>query len=346
MKHALGAVRFVDDKILRFAAQIDVDGVVLNTPQNLAHVEREWSPDDLRPLVDQVRGHGLEVLAIENTPLAYYRDAIIGGPLASEQTAAYCRTIASIGEVGVPTLGFHWMANEVWRSDRSASGRGGARVTSFRWDDSYAQPTFGRVFTAAELWSSFRQFLNEVVPAAERAGVTLALHPDDPPVAEIGGMERIFSSAAGLQRALDEASSDHFKLELCLGTISSMGPGAERVLDHFARQDKVAYVHLRDVIGHVPNFDECFLGEGNFDPVEVISILQRYGFNGFVCDDHVPLLDDDPAIGGDWVRNEYAYVGRAYSNGVIQGLLRALGARPRAAAESVVEDDDGARRRA
>ena len=68
MRHALGAVRFVDDKILRFAAQIDVDGVVLNTPQNLAHVEREWSPDDLRPLVDQVRGHGLEVLAIENTP--------------------------------------------------------------------------------------------------------------------------------------------------------------------------------------------------------------------------------------------------------------------------------------
>ncbi len=327
MQHALGAVRFVDDKILRFATQIGVDGVVINTPQNLTHVEREWSADDLRPLVDRVRSFGLEVLAIENTPLGFYRDAITSGPLASEQTDAYCRTIAAIGDVGVPILGFHWMANEVWRSDLSTTGRGGARVTSFRWDDAYAEPTFERSFAAADLWDSFRRFHDKVLPAAERSGVTLALHPDDPPVPAIGGMERIFSSADGLQRALDEAASDHFKLELCLGTISSMGPGVVEVLEHFVRQGKVAYVHLRDVRGHVPAFDECFLGEGNFDPVAVITTLHQHRFDGFVCDDHVPLLDDDPEIGGDWVRDEYAYLGRAYSNGVIQGLLRALGAR-------------------
>ncbi len=52
MKHALGAVRRIDDRVLRFAAQIGVDGVVINTPQNLSHLARGWATADLKPLVE------------------------------------------------------------------------------------------------------------------------------------------------------------------------------------------------------------------------------------------------------------------------------------------------------
>ena len=33
-----------------------------------------------------------------------------------------------------------------------------------------------------QLWRAFERFIRAVVPVAERAGVRLALHPDDPPI--------------------------------------------------------------------------------------------------------------------------------------------------------------------
>ena len=38
-----------------------------------------------------------------------------------------------------------------------------------------------RSVTAEQLWENLAYFLERVVPAAESAGVKLAIHPDDPP---------------------------------------------------------------------------------------------------------------------------------------------------------------------
>ena len=45
--------------------------------------------------------------------------------------------------------------------------------------------------------------------------------------------------------------------------------------EFFGPKGKIFYVHMRDVNGHVPRFEECFLGEGNYDPAAVIR--QRLG---------------------------------------------------------------------
>ena len=65
----------------------------------------------------------------------------------------------------------------------------------------------------------------------------------------------------------------------------------------------------------VPAFQECFLGEGNYDPATVILALKRNGFTGFLLDDHVPHVDDDT----DWCHR-----GRAHAIGYMQGLMNMM----------------------
>lgn len=329
LRLAVGAVRRVDERILRFAAQLGVRGVVVNTPLDLPGDER-WELHDLEALRDRVEAHGLRIEALENMPTSFYRDVIIAGPKREAQLEHALATIENIGRAGIPIFGFHWMANEVWRSELAAPGRGGARVTVF---DAAAvpdrdTPTFGRVYAEDEIWESFSAFIDEALPVAESAGVRLALHPDDPPVPSIGGVGRPFRSFDGLRRAVEHADSPWFGVEFCLGTLSSaMGAGAVEALRWFAERGKLAYVHFRDVRGTVPSFSECFLGEGNVDVVEAMRALHDSGFDGVVIDDHVPLLDGDPAITPGWIKSEYAYHGRAYEIGYLEGLLAAVLAR-------------------
>ena len=44
----------------------------------------------------------------------------------------------------------------------------------------WSAPPEGPPISAAELWENLEAFLTELVPVAEGAGVTLAMHPDDP----------------------------------------------------------------------------------------------------------------------------------------------------------------------
>jgi mannonate dehydratase len=322
----LGAVRFSNEKILRFAAQLGLEGVVINTPGDVPGEDR-WEVADLVRVREHVETFGLRVEAVENTPIGFYRDVILAGPRSDEQLENYCHTVRSIGAAGIPILGFHWMASEVWRTDLAYEGRGGARVTAFNLANlpDPDAPTLGKLASVDDLWRSFERFLDRVLPVAEEAGVRLALHPDDPPVPSLGGIARIFHAVDGLEHALELAGgSEAFGLEFCLGTTSSMGPGADAILRRFAEEGKIAYVHFRDVRGHVPSFEECFVDEGNFDAVSALQGLIAAGYDGFVIDDHVPLMDDDPPIVTGWIGTEYAYVGHAFTVGYLRGLLDVL----------------------
>jgi mannonate dehydratase len=326
MRLALGAVREVTDEMLRYAVQLGYEEIVVNTPQNLPGDER-WEEPDISAMRSHVESHGLRIAAIENTPMSFYSDIMVAGETAPRQIENYKHTIRSLGDAGIPILGFHWMANDVWRTSLAKRGRGGARLTEF----DYAQitdpddPTHGRVFLQPEMLDHFRRFMDEVLPIAEASGVRLALHPDDPPLETLGGISRLFWNHTCLRDVVDDfGSSPGFGLEFCLGTVSEMGPGADTLLLEFVERNAVAYVHFRDVRGYVPRFEEAFLGEGNLDVVGLLRRLIDADFDGFLIDDHVPLLDGDPEIGDDWVKSPYAFRGRAYANGFLQGMVKAL----------------------
>src|SRR5690606_19638879 len=70
------------------------------------------------------------------------------------------------------------------------------------------------------LRQSILEFLGEVVPVAEEAGIRLGIHPDDPPF-PLFGMPRIVSSAADVAALLDAHDSRANGLTFCVGSYGS-----------------------------------------------------------------------------------------------------------------------------
>lgn len=339
MRIGLGQFNVLADEKLRFAAQLGVETIQMNTPKLPG--DTHWAAADLRALVLKCQEYNLTLEAIENVPIHFYQQAMLGREGRDEQIENYQKTIRAMAEAGIPILGFHWMPNSVWRTEMLAPGRGGAGCTAFDMAEveKAAGPGGIRGFVAKkdeklesiavldeenvvseeQMWENYVYFIRAVLPVAEEVGVKLALHPDDPPVPMLGGVGRIFREPAGFKRAYElNPDSPSWGLDLCLGCCSEMPGGKANVhemIEFFVPKGKIHYIHFRDVQGVVPAFQECFLGEGNYDPAEVFLMLRKHGFTGFLLDDHVPHMDDD---------TQWNHRGRAHAVGYMQGLLNMM----------------------
>ena len=337
MRVAIGSLRGATEEDLLFAKQLGVEGIVLNTPPfrgeasfgsgalggtywvpdgALAKVER-WDTFELVQEKRRIEDYGLRLEALENVPIWFYDKAMLGLPGRDEQIENYCHTIRAIGQAEIPILGYHWMPTRVWRTSKTTEIRGHARCSSF--DMALVEdvpPMFGREFSDDDMWANYRYFIEAVLPVAEEAGVTLALHPDDPPVLGLGGVARIFRNAEGFRRALAIGDSPNHALDFCMGTWSEMGVDTMMAaLREFGERDKIRFIHFRNIKGTVPAFRECFLDEGDVDLVAVLRELKRMQFDGFLIDDHVPRMVNDSVWG---------HRSRAFATGYIAGLMRAV----------------------
>ena len=315
MRLAVGQFNQLSDERLQFIKQLGVNDVLLNTP--VLPGETQWEFMDLLRLRTRCEDAGLKLAAIENVPNKFYVEAMLGLPGRDEQIEHMATTIRNIGRAGIPILGYNWLANGVWRTSGTTPGRGGAKVTSFDLALAASAPlSHGRVYTDDEMWANYEYFIKALLPVAEEAGVKLALHPDDPPVASLGGVARIMRSFEGFKRAMEIGDSQMHGLDFCHGSWSSMGPGVLDAIRYFGPQDKLLYVHFRDVQGSVPRFQESFVEEGNSDMPEVIKTLAEVGFTGFLIPDHVPHMVDD---------TRWGHRGRAYAIGYMKALLEVFG---------------------
>jgi mannonate dehydratase len=341
MRIGIGQFSDMTGDMLRFAAQLGVTSIQMNSPHLPG--DEKWEYADLKMLVDQVETAGMTLEAIENVPLNFIYKAFAGLDGADHQIENYKATIRAMGAAGIPILGYNFMPNSVWSTSREDSGRGGSTVRVYDQQMVDSSPDGGAGFmparpdwagglihrtdpetyiTADQMWRNYEHFMREVLPVASDAGVKLALHPDDPPVPVLGGVARIFIDPAGFKRAeqiaIDLGCEDVWGLDLCLGCCSEMPGGAANVremIEHFGPTGRILYVHFRDVQGSVPYFKECFIGEGNYDPAEIMLLLKRSGFTGFLLDDHVPQMEGDSG---------WNHRGRAHAVGYMQGLLRAI----------------------
>ena len=316
MRVGLGQFHELTDEMCRFIKQIGCDDFLMNTP-SLPAGDGLWHLEDLQALTARADAHQLRLMALENVPIDFYLDIMLGRPNREAQIANMIATVRNMGRAGIPILGYHWIPASVWRTPEPEVLRGGARATRFALAEHADAPlSFDREYGAEEMWDNYCWYLDRILPVAEEAGVRLALHPDDPPVPSLGGVARIFGSFAGFRRAMDTYDSPHHGLDFCMGCWSEMGGHANvmKSLEYFVPDGKILYIHFRDVRGTADCFHECFIDEGQVDTFAVVRRLRELGFSGFMIPDHVPATEGD---------SPWHHRGRAHCVGFTQALIQA-----------------------
>jgi len=242
-----------------------------------------------------------------------------GKPGRDEQIEKVQTTIRNMGRAGIGVLGYHFNVLGVWRTKFSPRGRGGATVSSY--DHALVENApladCGPIDDDA-LWESYTYFLRAIVPVAEEAGVMLALHPNDPPVPAIAGVARLIRHIDDYKRIMALVDSSAHGIDFCQGTVAEMCAAPRDIYDairHWVTRKKIAYVHLRNVRGTLPRFEESFIDDGKVDMLEAMRAYHDAGFEGVFIVDHTPKVVGDTPWG---------HRGRAYAIGYIKGLQKCV----------------------
>ncbi len=143
----------------------------------------------------------------------------------------------------------------------------------------------------------------------------MAAHPDDPPLPTVRAQPRLVYQPQLYQRLIDLHASRSNALEFCVGTLAEMTEGnVYEAVDTYSRQGKIAYVHLRNVHGKVPMYQETFIDDGDVDVFKVLQILQRNNFDGVMIPDHAPQM----SCAAPW------HAGMAFALGYLRAALQSV----------------------
>ena len=259
---------------------------------------------------------GFTPLVIEPMPNEVHDHIKAGDEKRDESIEKVLKMFPIMEKLGISAICFNWMAHIGWLRTRSdVLERGGAKVTEFRMAD--FQPT-GAKITAAELWDNYAYFLNAVIPAAEKHGVKLALHPDDPPVKRLGDVERIMISRENIRKAVyGIRPSDSLGVTLCQANFYIMGEDVEDTIREFA--EKIFLVHFRNVVGEKAHFRETFHDNGALDMAKLMRCYAENGVNAPIRVDHVPTMAGEvSSLPG------YDAMGRLFAIGYLKGIMESV----------------------
>ncbi len=291
-----------------------------------------WSYEDFAALVNSVQENGLQLAAIENFSPRFWSDVLLGGPDRAAQMEGLKRLVRDAGRAGIPCIGYNFSIAGVWGWSRGPFARGEAMSVGLDlaaidpdlplpdgvvWNMRYRATRPGAAPAAVSsdvLWGRLAEFLRELVPVAEEAGVMLAAHPDDPPAEALRGAARLVNRPEKYDRLLGIVDSPANGLELCLGSLQEM-PNPEPIYAHvrrFARSGRIGYIHFRNVHGKVPAYHETFVDDGDIDMAEIVRILRDEGFDGVLIPDHTPEMCCD----APW------HAGKAFALGYMRALVQ------------------------
>ncbi len=292
--------------------------------------DKLWTLEELQSLRKEVNAAGLELEAIENFDPAHWHDVLLDGPKKKQQLENVKTIIRRMGQAGIPIMGYNFSIAGVGGRVSGPFARGGATSVGtdgpldtpmpngMVWNmiyDADAPPGTIPSITHDELWRRLGDFLTEVVPVAEAAGVKLAAHPDDPPMPTMRGQPRLVYQPAMYQRLLDLKPSRANALEFCLGSLAEMTEGdVYQATDDYSQQGKLAYVHFRNIAGKVPRYRETFIDDGDVDMLRILRILKKNSYNGVLIPDHTPQM----TCAAPW------HAGMAYALGYMRAALQAI----------------------
>lgn len=306
----------------QLSRQLGVTHAIVKCAPELTGMNPPWDRDVLASISRAFAEAGLTIHGLEGDQFDMSRIKL-GLPGRDEDIEKYCRMLRNMGELGIGLLCYNFMAQIGWARSRSDEpGRGGALATRFRLSDMPTITTAGRI-SAEQLWENYAYFLRAVMPAAERAGVTMGLHPDDPPLPELGGVARIFGSVEAFERAYTIAPSPRNGVTFCqanfklMPSVNDLASAARRLAP------RIAFVHIRDVRGTAEDFVETFHDEGPTDMPAMFRLYHQLGFKGPLRCDHVPTMAGENTNDPNFIPG-YGTLGRLFALGYFKGILQTL----------------------
>lgn len=329
MKLGLGLYRsMLDSDHFRFAKQAGATHVVAHVPGEFkgsknrivtasdtgAHFgvcdpdDPLWTVDGLSALRKSVEAEGLQLEALENFSPAHWDQILFDGPGRARQIERLKCILRDMGKVGIPVMGFYFSLAGVWGRVEGPFARAGGVSVGFEDPQDTPIPdgmawnmvVDGDAFEAGgkrppvpygEVERRFLAFLDEMLPVAAEAGVVLAVHPDDPPLRTLRSTGRLICHPDDYHALFAKRPHPSLKAELCLGTVGEM-PGADiyDLTDRLSREDRIGYIHFRNVKGKVPHYHEVFVDEGETDMIRILRILHKNQYQGVLIPDHTPVM--------------------------------------------------------
>ncbi|WP_231612155.1 mannonate dehydratase [Novipirellula galeiformis] len=304
-----------DDENLARVAQLGVSAVAIRYPG--------LELRDLLETRERLSRHGLKIAAIEGElPI---QNAILGTANRADDFNSMRQLLAIMGEAQVPICCYNFMPATDWaRTDTKVQARGRALTTAFRSSDAQSAASLHSIsrtdpiasLSSHEMWSNLYRFLEELLPTAEAAGVALAMHPDDPPLATFGKHARIMNRPEDFDRLLEFSASTSNGICFCQGNFAAMGVDIPATIRRWGK--RIRYVHFRDVRGTSDDFIETFHDNGPTDMVAAMKAYRDIGFSGPIRPDHVPQL-----AGEEQGQPGYTMLGRYFAYGYIRALIQA-----------------------
>ena len=288
-----------------------------------------------------------------------------------EALAHYRELLESMSRLGIKLLCYNFMVGTGWARTGVREGRGGSKATYFSLRDlstgltglsglsntannpvNLVNPVkkHNLIISHEQVWANYEYFIKSVMPTAEKCGVRMGLHPDDPCLDSLGGYARIFGSVEAYDRAYaiypspsnavtfcqanfklmftedssqtaePNSSADSVPLRLCVK--NNPTETLCNVARHFGK--RIAFIHIRDVEGDKTDFTELFHDQGDTDQFALMRTYRELGLDVPVRGDHVPEMEGDRKLVEDAIPG-YFNMGRLFANGYLKALLKGTG---------------------
>lgn len=253
-----------------------------------------WDEAQLRQTMDRWKAHGITVA---NLMISGFPNAIYNRPGKDEDIDKVIQSIRAAGRAGLPVVEYNWYAHRAMEGYFEETGRAGAGWTGFDYARMKDLPPLENEgpHTLDEMWANITYFLKAVVPEAEKAGVRLALHPNDPPAPISRGSQQIMGTIDGWKKLIAIVNSPSNGITFDCGVTREMGGDPVEVCRYFGSRDRINHAHFRNVKVQKPfeRYTEVFIDEGENEMFAVMKELVRQKYTRLVYPEHPRGIDYD-----------------------------------------------------
>lgn len=343
---------FGDDTVsLKQIKQIPgVSGVATCLPN--VPVGEVWPLKMLLSIKKEINDAGLEMEVIESVNV--HEDIKKGLPSRDKYINSYIKTIHNLSYVGIKCLCYNFMPVMDWiRNELAYKLEDGSSVMAYRhnavlsmnpagiarsikkesldfsmpgWEPERLKSMtedieFYQNMQHEQYWENMKYFLNAIIPHAEKSGIKMAIHPDDPPWS-LFGLPKVISDTDGLRKLLALNDSVFNGLAFCTGSLgANIHNSLPAMIREFSSIGRIHFAHLRN-IKHLSSkdFNETahLSASGDLDMFEIILALYESGFDGYIRPDHGRM------IWGEKARAGYGLYDRAIGSNYFIGLWEAI----------------------